>query len=101
MVKVTINLYKLEELEQPARERAISEHGDFLDNEGELFEDESGNMVREYPEHTVDEIVESINLNEYLFFADGKIASLTQYCGNHPKAGTIEFKLNGEIYETH
>jgi len=99
MKTVQINLYSFAELSESARERAISEHGNFLDSEGEQYENEQGEMVTEYPEHTSNEIIESIEANEYLFFANGELASCCTYVGKHPKAGTTEFTFKGNVYQ--
>lgn len=97
-MKATINLYRLNELQIAARDRAIEEHGQFLNDDVPIeFEDGKGNLLREYHEHTTDEIIYSIEANGYLFFADGEMAHITQYCGKHPKAGKIELKFHGEV----
>lgn len=43
-------------------------------------------------------IIETIEANDYLFFKDGELAHCTTYVGKHPKAGTTEFHLNGNLY---
>lgn len=98
MKQVTINLYSFAELSEQAKERAISEHGIFLDSLPLEYEDESGKFKVEYHEHSEEEIIDSINANEYIFFADGEIASCVTYTGGHPKAGKTELKFAGEIY---
>lgn len=44
-------------------------------------------------------IKETIEANEYLFFANGKLANCTTYTGQHEKAGTTELNFHGEIYD--
>lgn len=44
-------------------------------------------------------IKETIEANEYFFFADGELANCTTYTGQHEKAGTTELNFHGEIYE--
>jgi hypothetical protein len=97
MRTATINLYQLQELQSVAKERAVAEHGNFLDSVPIEFEDENGKLLREYHEHTKAEIIESIEANEYYFFADGELAPVTRYCGNHPKAGQNELKFHGQV----
>jgi len=99
MKKATINLYEYSELNSKAKERAISEHEAFLLSIGNEFENENGELVREYPnEIDIIGVIESIEINEYLFYSDGELASVTHYCGKHPKAGIIELKLGSDIY---
>ena len=43
-------------------------------------------------------IIEDIKENEYLFFFNGKLASITCYCGKHEKSGITELKLFDEVY---
>ena len=96
MKTVTINLYSFSELNDAAKEKAIFEHGAFLDSMPDDYENEDGNLVSEYVDHTEEEIIESIEMNEYLFFADGDMANVTQFCGKHPKAGKAEINFHGE-----
>lgn len=86
MKTVTINLFSFEELDQEAQEKAINDHAEFL-----LDVDEE--------EHTKEEVVENILLNEYLFFEDGELAHIVQYTGRHPKAGKLEFHFHNKVIE--
>jgi len=100
MKKVTINIYEYSELNSKAKERAISEHEAFLLSIGNEFENENGEIVREYPnEIELTEVIDSIEANEYLFYSDGDLANVTHYCGKHPKSGITELKLGTEIYQ--
>ena len=96
MRKVEISLYSFDELNGQAKDRAIADHIGFLDSLPEEFEDADGIMCSEYIEHTEEQAIESIQANEYLFFADGTLANVTQYCGKHPRAGQAELTLHGE-----
>ena len=87
MKKVTINLYEFEELNPKARQKAIEEHAEFL-----MTTIEDGETVEE------EEVIESITINNYLFFEDGEMAYIIEYTGKHEKAGAIEFKLFGSVY---
>lgn len=98
MKQVLINVYSFDELSDKAKQKAIYEHGIFLDSQPEEFETEIGELAWEYVEHTEDEIVESIQINEYMFFADGTLANCVTYTGKHPKAGTTELNFKGEIF---
>ena len=42
-----------------------------------------------------DDVDENIRINEYLFFKDGNIASITHYT----KTGKTDLKFMGKIYE--
>ena len=98
MLQVTINLYSFSELEGAAREKAILEHGQFLDSFPIDYENEQGEMVNEYVEYTEAEIIENIEANEYTYYKDGSIARLISYCGAHEKSGKVELSLFGETY---
>lgn len=99
MKQVTINLYSFNELSIEAKIRAIDEHGQFLDSLPVEHENEDGEMVSEYMEHSENEIIESIIANEYVFFEDGEPANCVTYTGKHPKAGATEFNFKGSIYK--
>ena len=96
MKTVQITLFAFNELNATAQQKAISEHLDFMDSEPESYENEEGEMVSEYIEHTETDAYESINANDYLFFNDGTLASVIHFPGKHPRAGQAEFTLHGE-----
>jgi len=98
MKTATIKIYEFKELGNISKDSAIMEHGIFLDSLPVEFEDENGNLKEEYIEHTENDIIESIEANEYLFFYDGSMASCVTYCGQHPKKGVTELNFKGEIY---
>ena len=101
MKQATINLYEFKELEEKAKEKAISQHEAFLLGEGQQVEGENGELVTEYPD-TIEqeEVIDSIEANEYLFFFDGSLAHTCQYVGNHPtKAGVHEFIFKGQTIQ--
>lgn len=98
MKNVTINLYSFEELNEKARQKAISEHQSFLDGQPEQYENEDGEMVEEYVEHTEADAIENIEANEYIYFEDGKLAHCCTYTGKHEKAGITEFYFHGSTF---
>ena len=98
MKAIEIKLYKFNELSEEAKEKAIDEHKVFLDSILFDFQDEEGEMQEEYIDHTEEQVIESIEINEYLFFSDGKLANTTTYTGKHEKAGTTELKIGNDIY---
>ena len=99
MKQVTINLYSFSELSEEAKEKAIFEHADFLQSIGQEVEDEDGNLVTEYGhEISREEVIESIDANDYIFFADGDLAHCTTYVGKHERAGETDFKFKGQVY---
>lgn len=98
MKQVTIKVYQFDELSKLAQDKAIEEHGSFLDNEPEEYENEDGEMEEEYVEHDREQIIENIQINEYWFFADGEMANCITYVGKHPKAGITELKIGGEVF---
>lgn len=100
MKTVSINLYEFSELSETAREKALMDQRDF---ELSTFEpsdyDDSFEMTYEKFEEelTDDDLIKTINANEYLYFFNGEMASICTYTGG-PKIGTTEFKFNGETY---
>ena len=98
MKQVLINLYEIHELSPKAKERAISDHYDFLASEGMECENEDGELVVEDYDPTDEEVIESIEINEYMFYADGDIARCCRYVGEHPKAWTTELIIGEDIY---
>ena len=99
MKTAKINLYNFSELSERARQKAISEHEYFLLTIGQEEENEQGELVTVYAESIEESaVIESIEINEYLFFANGDMAQYTTYTGKHEKAGQSELKFAGEIY---
>ena len=98
MKNAQINLYSFNELSETAKQRAIYEHQSFLDFMPIEYENEEGEMINEWHEHSEEETIESIEINEYLFFADGKMANVTRFCGKHPKAGQSILVFAGQKY---
>lgn len=84
-INIDINLYDFNELEEEAQELAILEHGYFyIDVYGEELNRE--------------EIVDSILVNEYLFYESGKLAHTLNYVGDHPRSGESVYIKNGVEY---
>lgn len=112
-VAVKIELFKLSELSEKARQKAIEKHrhfelstmsiSDFISGEIELDTPEQlqkqYKAEYDYYNENDEPIIENIESNEYLFFNDGKLAKTISYCGKHPKSGTIEFEFMGDIYQ--
>lgn len=90
-----INLYEFKELSEEAKERAISEHYDFLRSESFEAQDENGN-VSDDEGPTEEEVQESIEENEYFFYENGKLAHTVKYTGGHPLTGLMVFKSKGQ-----
>lgn len=85
---VTINLFNFDELNQKAKEKAITDHAEFLLE-----------VDGEEKERTREEVIENIIINEYWFFEDGELAHVTRYTGKHPEAGKEIFHFHGRIFE--
>jgi hypothetical protein len=98
LVNVQIELLSINELNEVAKQKAIDAHYEFMCSEPIECENENGEMVDEYLEPTEAEVIENIEANEYLFFTDGTLAHITNFCGNHPKSGTTEFYYMGNTY---
>jgi len=111
MKKVTINLYSFSELNEKAQNLAIDEHrnfmlsnmqiSDFISGEDEYDTDEELQKMfdseYEYIESLDTPIIDSIEANEYLFFASGKLANCVNYTGGE-KTGITELKIGNDIY---
>ena len=114
MIKLEINLYKFEELTDRAKERAIMDHRIFILNDMQPTDFISGDPEYDTPEELEkayreqfdylnendEPIIESIEINDYLFYYNGETAHTTHYCGQHPLAGEIRVTLHGEAYFT-
>ena len=112
-INISVNLYTLDELSDRARNRAIREHRDFLlsvmspndfisgDSEYDTPEKLNEAYESEYDYYLMNDepIIESIEINEYLFFCDGEIANVTHYCGKHPLSGKTVLHYLGKDYE--
>lgn len=113
MFNVNITLYSFDELNEKAKEKAIEDHRNFLlstmhptdfisgDPQWDTPEELQKTYDAEYEYYSFEDepIVDSIEANDYLFFANGNICPSTTYWGNHPKAGTTELQIHGEIIE--
>lgn len=108
MLKVEISLYSFHELSEEAQARAIEEHRrfmldtlqpDYIDGVTDWSDPEKMEIYNhEYEQlELYDEyIVDSIEDNGYLFFADGKLCWSCYYTGG-PKKGLTEIKIHGEL----
>lgn len=88
MKRVIISLYSFNELTAEAQEKAINEQAIFLTETNEEYE----NITRE-------EVINSILINDYLFFEDGEMAHITHYTGKHEKTGKTEFHFHGKTFD--
>ena len=98
-VTVQIELLSINELNTVARQKAIDEHFNFLCDTPMEYENENGEMIKEYYEPEESEVIESIEANEYLFFTNGELAHITHFTGNHEKSGQTEFYFLGNTYK--
>ena len=109
---VEVKIFNLNELNETSKQKAIEKHRNFLLSEMQTSDFISGveeydteeNLEKEYDAQydyyleNDEPIIESIEMNDYYYYEDGKMANVVTYCGKHEKAGTSEFKHNGEIY---
>ncbi len=95
MKQVTINLYKLDELSEIAKDNAIWEHELFLMMKGIEIEDENGEMVTVPYEPTENEVIESIETNNHLLTIteDDDIIELKVYLGNNSINGNKDYYI--------
>jgi len=110
MINFTVAVYPFDELSESAKQNAIQQHREFLlaimqpDDfisgcaEYDTPEELQKAYESEYDYYLMNDepIAESITINEYLFFADGQLASTTTYCGNHEKSGQTWIKFHGQ-----
>ena len=109
---ITIKLYSFNELSDNAKIKAIEEHRKFYLDIMQLTDFISGDPKYDTPEELQkaydaewsyynendEPIVENIEANDYLFFANGELANTVKYCGNHPLKGRTYFKYDGVDY---
>ena len=93
MYQITINLHSFDELSKPAKQNAVNEHTQFLIE----MQDPENEMNDYIPDDT--EVIDNIKINEYLFYVNGDLASMTQYTGEHHKSGKLEAKFKGQIFQ--
>ena len=77
MRQIKVNVYRLDELKEETREKAINDHWDFLQDvscTNDLPEDIEyrGNLTKE-------EIIYLIDINEYEFFENGELIPVKYY----------------------
>ena len=109
MIEVKIKLYRLEELPETSRRRAIEDHRtfmldtltpDYIDGVTDWSDPEKMEMYRDEYQYIVNHdepVTESIDINEYLFFYNGDLAHVTHYTGG-PFNGQIWAAIGGERY---
>jgi mRNA-degrading endonuclease HigB of HigAB toxin-antitoxin module len=109
---IMIKLYKLDELSEKARQKAIEEHrqfelsimspDDFISGEAEYDTPEKLQKTYEleydYYLYNDEPIIESIEANDYYFYEDGELADVTEHIKNN-EVYKVELKLNGVIYD--
>jgi hypothetical protein len=96
---IKILLYSISELQEQPKDIAIQEHENFLVSQGMEIENEEGKLENIPYNPTKEEIIESIEINDYLFFKNGDMANCTTFVGNHPRAGKTVLNFRGSEYE--
>lgn len=105
---ITINLYSFDELSETAKQYAINEHRDFLlstmskddfisgDEEYDTPEklQEQYDSEYEYYSNNDEPIIESIEINEYLFHKDGQLAHTVHYVAGYGDDNGKEFYID-------
>lgn len=90
--------YELDDLSPEVRKNVIIEHGNFLDETGESCENEDGEMITEYFEHSENDIIHSIDINEYLFSEDGEMLPIMYHTKGNKVVKTV-FTYGKKEYE--
>lgn len=102
MKTIEIKLYSFSELDKEAQEKALIAHANFLISTPVSVKNEDGELEDEYQdEYSREDVIESITVNDYLFYNDGEMASVTHYTGNHDRAGQTEFHFHGQNFLLH
>lgn len=109
MIEIKIKLYRLEELPETSRRRAIEDHRsfmlntltpDFIDGVTDWNDPEKMEMYHneyQYIEDHDEPVIENIDINDYFFFYDGDLANVVHYTGG-PLAGQTWATIRGERY---
>lgn len=97
-IKVEIEIYSYDELSGDAKNKAFDEHKEFLDSLEEEYENEEGELIKEFIDHDKESVEDSLKINEYWFFNDGSLLDCVTYTGKHEKSGTTELKFQNKIY---
>lgn len=101
MKKVTIDLLSLSELSKSSKRKAVQSHKEFL---LDVFNPDDYSDCGEltYSEYKkgllLSEVIDNIEINEYLFFSNGELAPVTHYCGTHPQSGKTVLTLCKQEY---
>ena len=90
---LTFTGFEFKDLTGKVRENVLMEHYQFL---ASVNEDEDGKP--EGLEYDEDYIIESIEVNEYLFHLDGSLLPVVTYTGKHPNSGRHSINImNTEV----
>lgn len=74
---IKMPVYKLQELEEKAKDKAIQSHIDFVTS---TFYNNEGIEEQTYRDNFNEkQAIEEINMNEYEFFADGELIPIEYY----------------------
>ena len=109
---ITIKLYSFSELNEKAKRKAIEAHREFMLSvmapddfitgiaEYDTPEELQKTYEAQYDYYLINDepIIENIEANDYLFFANGELAPTVRYCGAHPLSGETHFVFNGADY---
>jgi len=97
-VNIEVGLYTIDELEENARDKAITEHREFLLG---MFDAGEYDWDIEYDTYkdnlTEEDIIESIDANECLYYIDGTTPHTIRYMGKHERAGEHVLLVDGTV----
>jgi len=97
-----LSTYRLDELPNSSKEKAIQEHLDFLNSIGYECENESGELETIYDyleicnQSDINEVVENIAANEYEYNFNGELAGIITYIRDNRPTGKKTIRLNGQ-----
>lgn len=98
-INVKVKLFKYDDLNQEAKNRAFEEYKESLWNQGQEYETDEGEIKTDYSEPDKETVEDTIRINEHWFFESGEMADTTTYTGKHEKPGITELKLFDKVYQ--
>ncbi len=108
---ITITLYDFNELSQPAKNKAIEEHRNFLltiMSPNDFISDDPQHDTTEELQKTYDSeydyylnndepIIENIEINDYMFYVSGELANVKHYISGHGDKNGKSYYINNGI----
>lgn len=100
-VPIILELFEFSELEADIKDKVLETQRDFeLSTFDPLdYDSTTPTSYEEFNDSLTDaDLIDSIKMNEYMFFKDGEMASIVTYCGTHPRKGQTVLTVDGKEY---